>query len=275
MFRFLFRPVWLLFHAVVVCGIVLMISLSLWQLRRLDERKVFNNLLIERSEQTPVPLDELIAEVASGSLQPAAVEWRRVTSTGTYLPEQLVEFNNFQNGRSGENVLSALVLDGDTTAIVNRGFVPLGSDVPSAPKQVVEIIGYVRLSEVRGRGGVTDAADGGPLTEVRRIDIPKIAAQLPGDVAPFYVQLIASRPEIAASDPQPVVLPEPGNGPHLSYAIQWIVFALCVAIGWVLAVRRSLRQRRQISAEPVPGAAGSISRAGDATSNRLAGTSKP
>jgi cytochrome oxidase assembly protein ShyY1 len=48
-----------------------------------------------------------------------------------------------------------------------------------------------------------------------------------------------------ADDPmlQSVPLPELGEGSHLSYAIQWIIFAVCVAVGWILAVRRSIRTR--------------------------------
>jgi cytochrome oxidase assembly protein ShyY1 len=98
---------------------------------------------------------------------------------------------------------------------------------------------------VRDLGGLTDADDGEPLTEIRRIDIPRLAEQLPGDVAPIFVQLTRAVPEIQVGDPEPVVFPVLDNGPHLSYAIQWFVFSLCVAIGWVLAVRRSLASRRK------------------------------
>jgi surfeit locus 1 family protein len=249
MYRFLFRPAWLLFHLIVVAGIVSMISLGFWQLRRLDERKDFNSLLVERSEEAPVPLSELLGDAGGSDVAPNTIEWRRVTAIGRYLPEQLVEFNNSQGGRSGENVLTALAIDGpaDITVIVNRGFIPLGVDLPAAPGVAVEVTGFVRLSEMRERGGVTDSSDGEPLTAVRRIDVPAIAEQLPGNVAPFYVQLIESDPAITATDPQPVVLPELDNGPHLSYAIQWFVFAVCVVIGWVLAVRRSLRHRRNLT----------------------------
>jgi hypothetical protein len=30
----------------------------------------------------------------------------------------------------------------------------------------------------------------------------------------------------------------------LAYAVQWFIFSICVAIGWVLAVRRSVATRR-------------------------------
>lgn len=244
MYRFLLRPAWLLFHLVVVLGIVLMVNLGLWQLDRLDQRQSFNRDVRERSQEEPVDVASVLDDLASGVLDVDTAEWLPVSATGTFLPDQVVEFNKSQGGRAGDNVLTALEIGDGTTVIVNRGFVPLGFDLPPAPTGEVTIAGYVRPSEQRGLGGLTDADDGGPLTEIRRIDIPRLAPQFPGDVAPVFIQMIASDPPVTRADPAPVVLPELDSGPHLSYAIQWFVFSLCVAIGWVLAVRRSLNTRR-------------------------------
>ncbi len=243
MYGFLFRPKWLIFHLVVVAAIVAMVAAGFWQLDRLDQRQDFNQRVLERSQSEPVDVADVLDRLDDGSLSLADAEWLPVVIDGTYLPDQVVEFNNSQGGRAGDNVLTAMVTDDGDTVIVNRGFIPLGVDVPAAPATAVEAFGYVRRSEVRDRGGLTDADDGQALTEVRRIDVPRLARQFPGDVAEIYVQLFAADPPIAPSDPQPVVLPELSNGSHLSYAIQWFVFAVCVAIGWVLAVRRSLRTR--------------------------------
>jgi surfeit locus 1 family protein len=42
----------------------------------------------------------------------------------------------------------------------------------------------------------------------------------------------------------PVVLPEPelDEGPHLSYAVQWFVFATIAAVGYPLVLRRLSRR---------------------------------
>jgi cytochrome oxidase assembly protein ShyY1 len=243
MYGFLLRPAWLLFHVIVAGAIVLMVMAGFWQLDRLDERTEFNQLVRDRASETPVELAVVLAGLESGELDESDAEWTPVTASGTYLDAQVLEFNNSQNGRAGDNVLSALTLDDGTTVVVNRGFIPLGDPIPPVPTTEVDIVGFVRLSEVRDRGGVTDADDGGTLTEIRRVDIPRLAKQLPGEVAPVFVQVTNSDPAIAPTDPSPVVLPELDNGPHLSYAIQWFIFAVCVAIGWVFAVRRSLRVR--------------------------------
>lgn len=250
MYRFLFRPIWLLFHLVVIGAIVLMINFGFWQLERLAERKEFNEKVIERSEEPPVPLSSVLDRLASGELDPSTAEWLPVTTSGTYVEDQVIEFNNSQNGRAGDDVLSVLVTDDGPTALVNRGFVALGTDLPPAPATRVAIVGYIRPSEVRDTGGLTDATDIAETREVRRIDLPAISQLYGGDLAPVFVQLIASDPEITPADPEPVVLPDLDDGPHLSYAIQWFIFAIAVAVGWVLAVRRSVRQRR--SNDPSP-----------------------
>ncbi len=243
MYRFLLRPSWLVFHAIVIAAIVVMVNLGFWQLDRLDERRAFNDRVIERTRSEPV---DVAVFLAPGGYDPDRDEWTPVRLTGTYLPDQIVEFNQSQAGRAGDNVLTALVLDDapDATVVVNRGFVPLPSPPPAPPATGVDIVGVIRPTEVRDRGGLTDP-DAERVTEVRRIDLERIAPQFPGQVAPFYVQLLVSDPPVAVGDPEPVVRPELDDGPHLSYAVQWFIFSVCVAIGWVLAVRRSISNRRR------------------------------
>ena len=65
-----------------------------------------------------------------------------------------------------------------------------------------------------------------------------LRASISGTLETQY--LVSSDPEVAAGDPVPVPAPELGEGPHLSYAVQWFIFAVCVAVGWVFAVRRSI-----------------------------------
>ncbi|NDA77412.1 MAG: SURF1 family protein, partial [Actinobacteria bacterium] len=48
----------------------------------------------------------------------------------------------------------------------------------------------------------------------------------------------------------PLALPELSDGPHLSYAIQWLIFSAAVVIGWVLAVRWSVSRRRGPRSSP-------------------------
>jgi cytochrome oxidase assembly protein ShyY1 len=240
MYRFLLRPKWIGFHLLVVAGIVAMVNLGFWQLRRLDQRRDFNAKVEARSELPPEPLDDVLA---SGS--PDEIEWRIVTTTGRYLgDEQFLVVNRSQNGRAGENVVTPMELGDGRTLIVNRGFVPLIVEVPAPLDGVVDVVGRIRSSQERRTGQLSDPAEG-ELTEVQRLDIARLGPQLPGEVVPVYVDLLTSEPPEAPGLPEPVARPPLGEGSHLSYAVQWFIFSVCVAIGWVLAVRRSIRTRRR------------------------------
>ncbi len=240
---FLLRPKWIAFHVLVVVSVGSMVWLALWQLDRLDERRSFNTLVAAQIDLPPTPLSALLDEAGD---EPATIEWRQALVAGSYLSDQILWFNRSQGGVAGDNVLTALVTADDTTVIVNRGFVPLGVDTPPAPTGEIEILARVRVPDERQRGELTDSASGGePVSEVRRIDLGEIAGQLPGRVAPIYLDLVDARPAIGPNDPTPVPGPTLDEGPHLSYAAQWFIFATCVAIGWVLAVRRSIRSRQR------------------------------
>lgn len=244
MYRFLLSPRWLAFHLLVVVGIVLMINLGFWQLRRLDQRQALNDAVASRVDLAPAPLDEVLV----AGVEPATVEWRPVTATGNYLPDEtIVVVNRSQGGIAGSLVVTPLALADGGVLLVDRGFVPLGTDVPAPPEGTVAVEGRLRPSQERRTGQLSDPSTG-DLTEAQRVDIPRLTAQLPGEPVAMYVDLVASDPAEATPYPQPAALPERTDGPHLSYAGQWFIFAVAVAVGWVLAVRKSVRTRRAAAA---------------------------
>jgi cytochrome oxidase assembly protein ShyY1 len=237
MYRFLLRPKWIGFHLLVVVAIVAMINLGFWQLRRLDQRREFNATVEARYDAEPVPIDELLTP----DVVPDEVEWRPVTARGTYLGDETVHVvNRSQNGRAGDNIVVPLELADGRLLLVNRGFVPLGVVAPAAPEGGVELVGRLRPSQERRLGQLSDPGEG-RLTEVQRVDIPRLAQQLDGELVDMYVDLIRSDP---ADSPvvEPVTPPDLSEGSHLSYAVQWFIFSICVAVGWVLAVRHSAKK---------------------------------
>ena len=107
MYRFLLKPKWIGFHLLCIFGIVLMVNLGIWQLHRLQSRKDFNAEVRARTAEPVVPVEEVVTD----GVDPDDVQWRTVTATGTYLPdEQVVVVNRSQGGFSGVNVVTPLEL---------------------------------------------------------------------------------------------------------------------------------------------------------------------
>lgn len=240
MYRFLVKPKWIAFHLLVIGGIVGMIYLGFWQLERRQEKQTFNARVEQRYDETPVPLDDLL----TASADVDDLEWRPVTISGTYVADESIQIvNRSQFGRAGENVVTPMRIDGGRVLLVNRGFYPLDVDPTPPPAGTVAVNGRLRLSQNRTFGQLGDRDDG-VLEVAQRVDIERLSQQLDGEVVPMYVDVYESFPAEADPQPQPVIAPELTEGNHLSYAMQWFTFSIAVAVGWVLAVRRSIRTHR-------------------------------
>ena len=235
-------------HAFTILLVVVMVNLAFWQLRRHDERVTFNEAVRSRSLEAPRGVDELLAlgsgADAAGTAVGTDLEWYLLSATGRYLPEEdLLLVNLSQDGRAGVDPLGALQLADGRILIVNRGFIPLSEAVPPPPSGEVTVIGRVRVSQERKRGELSDPATG-ELREVQRIDLDRIAKQMPGTVIPVYIDLLQSEP---ADSPMLSRIAEPTLtlGPHLSYTVQWFVFSACALVAWGFIVRRALAAARR------------------------------
>ncbi|HBX78189.1 MAG TPA: hypothetical protein DEG43_11110, partial [Acidimicrobiaceae bacterium] len=87
MYRFLLRPLWILSHIVVAALIVAMVNLSMWQLRRLEEKKDLNALVLSRADGTPVPIGAVVDSI-DGVSEGDRVEYRAVAGRGIYEADQ-------------------------------------------------------------------------------------------------------------------------------------------------------------------------------------------
>lgn len=239
----LFRPRMIALHVLVIALVVVMANLSMWQFHRLDERRTFNDDVRSRATMQPVPISDLL------DTEPAEAEWRNVVVRGTFRPDdEVLVLNRSQNSTAGVDALTPVdfTFDGrDYVVLVDRGFAPLSAEIPAPPTGEVEFLGRARKPQERRLGGLTDPAEG-ELREVQRIDINRLEEQMKTSddqiVLPFYVDFLES-PSVANSSLSRVADPELSEGPHLSYAIQWIIFALCAIVAWIILVRRALRSQ--------------------------------
>ena len=251
MYRFLLRPRWLLGHVVVLALVAAMVGLGLWQLQRKEERQTANRQVRERSAVT-VPLDEVVR--ADAAELPPTAPFRRVTVRGTFDAghEALLRFRT-RDGLPGYEALTPLVTATGAAVLVDRGWVPLdigdaSSGVPYAPPTgEVTVTGLVQDTESPGRFRPEQR---GPRLVVGSVHVPGLQERVPYDLYPGFVQL--QEPDDPGSFPAPLADPDLGDGPHLSYAVQWFCFAAIGAVGWGLLIRASARRRRTRTPGPSP-----------------------
>ena len=258
MYGFLRRPKWIALTITVVVLMVAMVNLSLWQLRRLDDRKATNALVRAAGAAPAAPLDDVIPKSATFAAAGDA-QWRNVTAAGTYdVAHEVLVANRSFNGLPGYHVLTPLLLADGRGVLVNRGWVPIAQKVgetvvpPPPPTGALTIGGRVRTTQTRGVIGPRDAT-AGTLTVLARADVARVATQVPYPLVPAYLELTAPAGSNAAPDAVPRLLPlaDLSEGPHLSYAVQWLIFTLCAAGGWIALVRRQLRLDHQRAAKAV------------------------
>lgn len=241
-FRFAARPKWIVGHVLALVAIVGFVNLGFWQLRRHDERSNTNAVMSERLSLPARSLTELVAELGE---DPELLEFRLAEASGRYLPsEEVILQARTLDGRSGHDVLTPLLV-GDRAVIVDRGWVPIdASDPPVAgaepPSGEATVIGILRPGQVRRGLGPVDP-ETGELERVSRVDIGRLQQQIEPELYPFYLLLQEQSPAQAASLPVPQDPPRPDAGPHLSYAVQWFVFAVIAAVGYPVLLARTAR----------------------------------
>ena len=228
-------------HVVVVVLAVVFTNLGLWQLRRLDERQLENSVAASRYEAPPTPLEELLAGAGSDF---DSLEYRRATVDGTFdVSTEVLMRNQVFRDQAGFHVVTPLILEDGDAVLVNRGWVPLLMDEPgderAAPDATVTTLtGWISLNQERPPLGAEEPEDG-VLDIMNRVDISRIAQQVPYDVEPVYLVLEGER----SGETLPVALAAPeltDEGSHLAYAIQWFGFTIVGLVGYGALLRKNL-----------------------------------
>ncbi|CAN5888638.1 SURF1 family protein [soil metagenome] len=241
-YRFALRPRWIVSHLFVLVLVAAMITAGFWQLSRMGERQDRNETVEARTAE---PVADALGLAAPGAFDQASdLEYRRVATTGRYLAdEEVLVRSRSREGSPGSWVLTPLLLADGTVLPVNRGWISNSGQLEAVPTSAVApdgevtVTGLVRRTETREGLGPTDPATG-RLDSLARADVARLDQQVPADLLPFYVQLAEQEPAVTTADPVPVPPPELDDGPHLSYAAQWFIFAAVAVVGYPLILRR-------------------------------------
>jgi surfeit locus 1 family protein len=227
----------------VLLGLILAsglcVRLGFWQLGRLQQRRAANQASLAARAQPPVSLNE------PGGRSSDSLAERWVTATGEYdFSHEIVVRGQAYEGSPGVHLVTPLRLNaGDTAVLVNRGFVPS----PDAVRVATEGLREPGEAKVSGLAQAIGSGGGKPLTvggraTWARLDLAALRSVLPYPILPIVIRQApdSSLPRF----PRRLAPPELDEGPHLSYAVQWFLFAAMILAFAVLVVARRVPGRR-------------------------------
>ena len=218
------------------CGL-----LSWWQFARRQETVAANALIAANASATPRALDEVLPTRASYRTDQ---EWLTVRVEGVYLPaQQLLVRNRVYNDNAGFEVLTPMRLADGSVFVIDRGWLPVGTNqdrpdsVPAAPGGTVAVVALLQANEHHLAGRTA------PAGEIPSVDLDAVAGRLHAPTYTGAYGLLQTETPSPATAPTVLGATVSGvdEGTHLSYAIQWILFAMLGFGGLVWSVRRDLR----------------------------------
>ncbi|MDQ1206896.1 cytochrome oxidase assembly protein ShyY1 [Microbacterium sp. SORGH_AS 862] len=232
---------WAAYVGVAIAFAIACVFLSNWQFARNDERAAQLALVERNYDAAAVPLDELLP---GDQLDPES-EWHPVVVTGEYVPEQQVVVRNRPHGgTSAFEVLTPLRASDGRVLIVDRGWIPPAESgdgpalIPAPPSGTVSVVVRLRAPEALPNSGRT-----APAGQVPTINLPLVAETTgSATLTSAYGVLVSEDPPVSDM-PYALAAPSEDPGPHLSYAIQWILFAVMgfVFIGYIIRTERRKR----------------------------------
>ena len=194
--------------------VIIFIGLSYWQLSSHYEDK--NNL--EIISQYDNLLDLSISEINNKS----EFQYIQIDDSVSIVHSWLLR-SRVHNGQNGYNRIDLVVDSYNNYLLVNRGWVPLDFDINSINK--LEDLKYI--GKLMSYGTQTIGQDDIPKSNfLFRIDKLFIEAEKNIPLPKFYLTLT----EECGINVECINLSEPYDAPHLSYAFQWLFFAICLSI---------------------------------------------
>lgn len=245
---FLRSPRWAGYLALVIVFAIACSALGSWQLNRRAEALTEVARIDANYDADPIPVAEALPDPAG--FDPDE-RWQVVSLSGEYLVDDEVVIRNRPfEGSSGFQVVTPFRLDDGTVFFVDRGWIaqaPDGrpSEYPPAPAGQVEITARLKA----GEGTIAGRTASG--RELATIDLDELATRVgePSYTGAYGVQVQTG--DDADEPPLAAARPVRDEGPHLSYALQWYVFALLafIGLGWAANQERKALAEAALSPE--------------------------
>jgi cytochrome oxidase assembly protein ShyY1 len=244
--RFLLRPGWLAFITLVVgFAVACYALLAPWQFGREEQRDDQERAIAAADVAPAVPFASL---VPAGSGVGPNLEWRKVTVTGTYLPdaEAVVRLRVVDGGPAVE-VLTPMRLDDGRVVAVDRGYAPIaqGQQVPAyaaPPAGPVTLTARLRVDQSDPSERPVVRGEGPP--QLYATDSQVLGTTVGVDLVPGVLQLPAAQPGVLqpVEVGQTVVSAAPFT--NFSYALQWLTFGFIALVALGYFIRLEVLQRR-------------------------------
>ena len=212
------------------------VLLAGWQLDRRELKLASIELIQNNYQSEPISFEEA---TDSHSFNLPEDTWKPVTLVGTYLPvDVLLVRNRPNNGQPGFEQLVPFRTQSGVLVFVSRGWLPTGSkqdfpDINPVPEgKLTSIVGRIVATEPE----LDRSAPEGQIASIN----PKLATRIlniDNAVTNGYLRLASESPEMSAKL-QSMPAPSINEGNNLSYAAQWIIFAIMAIWALVWRVRR-------------------------------------
>ena len=230
---------WLGYFALTMAFAIACSLLGIWQLARRADARMEIDRVETNYQRAAEPVSDVLSQLDSFDI---SQKWTPVLLSGEYLrDQQLLVRNRPFGGNPGFEVLTPLLLKDGTVFVVDRGWLPIGNeqdypdDVPDAPPGRVTV--EVRLAAGEPTLGNRTA----PTGQIATIHLPDIAERVGLPTYTGAYGLLATEDPTPATRPMAETKPLRDEGPHLSYALQWFVFAILGFFGLGYLVRQEYR----------------------------------
>jgi len=238
-FRDLLRPAAIVSHLLVLTVVVACVALGQWQVDRLQSVREQNARAAERMAEPPVDLAALADPSTTAEVDDAVLEFRRVEVNGTYrADEEVLQRNRQYRNQTGFHVLTPLELPDGAVVLVRRGWVPSSLDQPpvaeaAPPPGSVTVVGVLERPVPQPSFGPQDPEEG-QLERVFHTDTARLDRQITGELFPMVLRIDAELDNPTEDQlPFPAGPPALDEGSHLSYAVQWHIFAVLAVVTYV------------------------------------------
>jgi surfeit locus 1 family protein len=201
----------------LIFGIVMtaiLLSLGFWQLRRLDQKTAQLAEIQAGIDAAPVPLPAVIDP---------SMKYMPVIVSGQTTGQEILVLSGTKERGGGYNVISAFVTEDGRRILLDRGFIEQDYRRTARPATALSVAGNLHWPQ--------DKSSATPEPDLKAgiwfaRDVPAMAEAL--ETQPVLVVAAEVQGDAQGVMPIPVTIEGIPNS-HLSYAVQWFLFAATCA----------------------------------------------